>query len=148
MRNRQKLRRCCELTVAMSVVCVAYASSADEPKAAPAPPQVRTIGDILANPVRDEPVIISGTVVWRVVDNDYLLDDGTGKLIVDGGPIGHHSLDLPIDSTVDITGEVSVGPPGRQQPGPPEVAIFSVTKTDGTVVQLRAGPGPQWNAPQ
>lgn len=141
MRNSRKLRRCRELTVAMSVVCVAYAVCADEQKTA-APPQMRTLGQILANPVRDEPVIVSGTVVRRVVGNDYLLDDGTGQLIVDGGPIERHSLDLHIDSKVNITGEVSVGPPGRQQPGPPEVDIFSVTKADGTVVQVRSGPGP------
>jgi hypothetical protein len=137
-------RSALRLTLATGVVCVlSYGVSADEPRPA-APPQPRTIGDILANPVRDEPVIVSGTVVWRVVGNDYLLDDGTGKLIVDGGPIERHSLDLPIGSAVDITGEVSLGPPGRSEPRSPEVDIFSVTQNDGTVVQVRSGPGPRW----
>src|SRR5262245_10555253 len=106
-------------------------------EAAPVAAKSRTIAEVLANPIRDEVVTVRGNVTWRVKGNDYLLDDGTGKLIVDGGPIEHHSLDLPVDSTVVVTGEVSLGPSGRKEPRAPEISAYSVTKADGTVVQLR-----------
>src|SRR5262245_41065742 len=132
MTNARFSRRALELVLTTALVGIfSDAVSGEEVKPA-APPTRRTIGEILANPVRDEPVVVSGTVVRRIVENDYLLDDGTGTLVVDGGPIKHHSLDLPINSTVNITGEVGLGPRSRTEKRPPEVDIFSVTKADGT----------------
>jgi uncharacterized protein YdeI (BOF family) len=138
----QRKQRWLLATLALGTVCImAHAASSEE--APPAAPRARTIGDVLSSPVRDEVVTVRGKVVRRVAGNDYVLDDGTGNLVVDGGPIEKHSLDLPLDTHVEITGEVSLGPSKSPQPRSPEISIFSVTKADGTVVQIR-GAKPHW----
>jgi uncharacterized protein YdeI (BOF family) len=106
------------------------------------PASEATIGRILADPVRDQMVRISGEVVQHVGDNVYLVNDGTGRVAVDGGPPWHSKLRLPIGSEVTVTGEVGLGPPWLKKPRTPEIDIFSVVLPDGTRKTVRARQGP------
>lgn len=103
-----------------------------------------TIAQILANPVRDQMVTVSGQIVQHLRDNHYVLDDGTGRIVIDGGPIWYHQLNLPIGQQVRVTGEVSLGPTWLSSPRTPEIDICAAVLADGTVITVR-GPGrPPW----
>ena len=103
-------------------------------------PTATTIAHILNDPVHDHVVTLSGQLVHHIEDNAYLLDDGTGQTVIDGGPAWYHQLALPLGENVTITGKVSLGPPWFAEPRPPEIDVFAVALADGTVIDVR-GPG-------
>jgi uncharacterized protein YdeI (BOF family) len=85
------------------------------------------IGDLLREPFG---VTLSGKVV-SIMGNDFILDDSTGQIIVDGGPTWWHQINLSPSEQVTVVGELD-----RRG----EFDAFSITKADGSVIQIR-GPG-------
>lgn len=77
-------------------------------------------------------ITVSGQVV-SVVGNDFILDDGTGQIIVDAGPRWWQEISLSEGEEVSVTGEV-----GRSG----ELDAFSITRSDGTVLNIRPPQGP------
>jgi beta-lactamase regulating signal transducer with metallopeptidase domain len=117
-------------------------------------PVSRTIQQLLSDPVGAAVVQVRGQIVQAIGGNAFLLDDGTGQLIVHGGPPWYHTLALPVGETVSVIGELSVGSgegrgrgKGHARPGGahlPEINLLRVMEADGTVINVR-GPGrPPW----
>ncbi len=83
-----------------------------------AQPNDPTIGQIQANPgtYLDQILTLRGTVD-RVLDpNEFLLDDGTGQIVVDAGPPWYAQIDVPLGATVTVTGQIDhMGPPGKRR---------------------------------
>jgi hypothetical protein len=77
-------------------------------------------------------ITVRGQVV-SVVGNDFILDDGTGQIIVDAGPRWWQEISLSEGEEVSVTGEV-----GRSG----ELDAFSITRSDGTVLNIRPSQGP------
>lgn len=67
-----------------------------------------TIAEIQANPgsYYDQVVTIDGVVAMYVDENEFLLDDGTGQIIVDAGPPWYQQISTPTGSAVSITGQI------------------------------------------
>ncbi len=103
-----------------------------------------TIAQILVNPVRDQVVAVSGQIVQHLGDNDYVLDDGTGRIVIDGGPLWYHQLNLPIGQQVRVIGEVSLGPTWLASPRTPGIDICALVLADGTVITARRPGRPPW----
>ncbi|MEG4504723.1 NirD/YgiW/YdeI family stress tolerance protein [Microcoleus sp. F6_B4] len=74
---------------------------------------------------------ISGKVV-SVVGNDFILDDGTGQVIVDAGPRWWRQVNVTKNERLTVTGEMDEG----------EFDAFSIKRTDGTVINIRSPQGP------
>ncbi|MBE9167212.1 NirD/YgiW/YdeI family stress tolerance protein [Pleurocapsales cyanobacterium LEGE 06147] len=77
-------------------------------------------------------VTISGEVV-SVVGNDFVLDDGTGQIIVDAGPNWWHQIDVSQGEEVTVTGELGRGG---------ELDAYSITRSDGSTIEIRSPGGP------
>jgi uncharacterized protein YdeI (BOF family) len=86
------------------------------------------IGDLQ----RSNSVTITGQVV-SAVGNDFVLDDGSGQIIVDAGPRWWREINLTPGEQVTVTGEV-----GRSG----EFDAFAITKADGSVIEIRSPEGP------
>jgi uncharacterized protein YdeI (BOF family) len=83
---------------------------------------------------RQSGTIISGTV-RSVVGNEFILDDGTGEIIVDAGPRWYHQINLSEGEEVTVTGEYDDY----------DFDAFSITRSGGEVIQIRSGSGrPPW----
>ncbi|KPQ40411.1 MAG: DNA-binding protein [Phormidium sp.] len=83
---------------------------------------------------RTRGISISGTI-RSVVGNDFILDDGTGQVIVDAGPQRWHQLNLQEGEQVTVIGEYSDY----------EFDAFQITRSNGDVLTIRQGPGrPPW----
>ncbi|MBE9053381.1 DNA-binding protein [Nostocales cyanobacterium LEGE 11386] len=82
---------------------------------------------------RPRGVTITGQVE-SIVGNDFILNDGSGKIIVDAGPRWWHSIDLSQGERVTIVGEL--GSRGD------EFDAFTITRADGSVIQIRPAEGP------
>ncbi|MCU0526955.1 MAG: hypothetical protein MUF72_19275 [Elainella sp. Prado103] len=80
---------------------------------------------------RNPGVSISG-VIHSVVGNEFILDDGTGQIIVDAGPIWYHQLNLRPGEQVTVVGEYDDY----------DFDAFSITDSSGTVRQIRSPEGP------
>ncbi len=79
-------------------------------------------------------VTVSG-VIRSVVGNDFILDDGTGQIIVNAGPRWYHQLNFTPGERVTVVGKYDGG----------ELDAFTVTKSNGEVIQVRpAGGPPPW----
>ncbi len=86
-------------------------------------------------------ISVSGRVT-SVVGNSFVLDDGSGQVIVDAGPRWWQLIDLTVGEQLTVTGKV-----GRSG----ELDAFSITRSNGSVINIRppAGPpswagGPNW----
>lgn len=77
-------------------------------------------------------VTVSGEVV-SVVGNDFVLDDGTGQIIVDAGPNWWHQIDVSQGEEVTVTGELGRGG---------ELDAYSITRSDGSIIEIRSPGGP------
>jgi uncharacterized protein YdeI (BOF family) len=79
-------------------------------------------------------VAVSG-VIRSVVGNEFILDDGTGQIIVDAGPRWYHQLNLRQGEQVTVVGEYDDY----------DFDAFRITYENGEVVQIReAGGPPPW----
>jgi len=86
------------------------------------------IGDLRSS---NKGTTISGTVV-SVVGNDFILDDGTGQVIVDAGPRWWRQVNLTKNERVTVVGEMDEG----------EFDAFSIKRADGTTIEIRSPEGP------
>jgi hypothetical protein len=75
---------------------------------------------------------ISGKVI-SVVGNDFILDDDSGQIIVDAGPRWWQPLNLTVGEQITVTGEI-------ERSG--EFDAFSITRSNGTVINIRPAAGP------
>ncbi len=83
---------------------------------------------------RRQGVTISGQVRC-VVGNEFILDDGTGQIIVDAGPRWFQRIDLVSGERVTVTGEFDDEDDG-------EFDAFTITRSNGQVIQVRQPGGP------
>ncbi|MEN9519539.1 MAG: hypothetical protein RLZZ381_2127 [Cyanobacteriota bacterium] len=74
---------------------------------------------------------ISGEVT-SIVGNDFMLDDGTGEVIVDAGPRWWHQIDLTTGESVTVIGEMDEG----------EFEAFSIARENGETIEIRPPQGP------
>ncbi|WP_256678108.1 DNA-binding protein [Fischerella major] len=77
-------------------------------------------------------ITVSGKVT-QAVGNNFIIDDGTGQLIVDAGPRWWREINLKPGEQVTVTGELGRGG---------ELDAFSITREDGSVVDIRPYPRP------
>ncbi|PLZ96816.1 DNA-binding protein [Fischerella thermalis CCMEE 5198] len=77
-------------------------------------------------------ITVSGKVT-QAVGNNFIIDDGTGQLIVDAGPRWWREINLKPGEQVTVAGEL-----GRSG----ELDAFSITREDGSVVDIRPTQGP------
>jgi hypothetical protein len=76
-------------------------------------------------------ITVSG-VIRSVVGNDFVLDDGTGQIIVDAGPRWYHQLNFTPGERVTVVGEYDGD----------ELDAFTITRSNGDVMQIREPFGP------
>jgi hypothetical protein len=72
--------------------------------------------------------------VESIVGNNFVLNDGTGKIIVDAVPRWWHSINLSQGEQVTVTGEL--GSKGD------ELNAFTITRADNSVMHIRPAEGP------
>ena len=77
-------------------------------------------------------ITVSGTVT-SIVGNDFVLDDGTGQIIVDAGPRWWQAINVSEGERLTVTGEIGRGG---------ELDAFTITRSDGTVINIRPAQGP------
>lgn len=77
-------------------------------------------------------VTVSGRVT-SVVGNEFMLEDDSGQIIVDAGPRWWQTVDVSVGEELTVTGEVERGG---------ELDAFSITKGDGTIINIRPAEGP------
>ncbi|MBO0347644.1 OB-fold nucleic acid binding domain-containing protein [Phormidium pseudopriestleyi FRX01] len=80
---------------------------------------------------RTSGLTISGEIK-SVVGNEFILDDGTGQVIVDAGPHWYHQLDLREGERVTVVGKYE----GY------DLDAFTITRENGEVLQIRDSEGP------
>ncbi|AXY67934.1 DNA-binding protein [Thermosynechococcus sichuanensis E542] len=76
-------------------------------------------------------VTIRGTV-RSVVGNEFILDDGTGQVIVDAGPRWFHQINLQPGETVTVVGKYDDY----------DFDAFRITRANGEVINIRPHGGP------
>ena len=81
---------------------------------------------------RSEGTTVSGQIT-SIVGNDFVLDDGTGQIIVDAGPRWWQEIDLTQGEEVTVTGELGKGG---------EIDAYSITRGDGSTIEIRSPGGP------
>jgi uncharacterized protein YdeI (BOF family) len=81
---------------------------------------------------RSNGTTVSGEII-SVVGNDFVLDDGTGEIIVDAGPRWWQEINLSTGEEVKVTGELGKGG---------EIDAYSITRGDGSTVEIRSPEGP------
>ncbi|PIG90671.1 DNA-binding protein [Gloeocapsopsis sp. IPPAS B-1203] len=87
------------------------------------------IGDLQQRPPG---TTISGRV-GNIVGNDFILEDDSGQIIVDAGPRWWQQINLSPGEEVTVNGELGRGG---------EFDAFSITRANGTVIQIRPAQGP------
>ncbi len=76
-------------------------------------------------------ITVNGTV-RSVVGNEFILDDGTGQLIVDAGPRWYRSIDLSEGEQITVVGEYDDY----------DFDAYQITRANGEVITIREGSGP------
>lgn len=108
------------LTMAASISAVAV----------PAVAQAQTrIGNLQQRPAG---TTITGRVT-SVVGNDFIVEDGSGQIIVDAGPRWWQQINVSSGEQVTVVGELGRGG---------EFDAFSITRANGSVIQIRPAQGP------
>ncbi|MCG6134564.1 MAG: DNA-binding protein [Nostoc sp. LLA-1] len=82
---------------------------------------------------RPQGMTITGRVE-SIVGNNFVLNDGSGRIIVDAGPRWWHRINLSQGEQVTVTGEL--GSRGD------EFDAFTITRADKSVVNIRPQEGP------
>lgn len=80
---------------------------------------------------RTSGLTISGEI-RSVVGNQFILDDGTGQVIVDAGPRWYHQLDFREGERVTVMGKYE----GY------DLDAFTITRENGEILQIRDSEGP------
>jgi uncharacterized protein YdeI (BOF family) len=138
MKKKMMLVAALVLAVSLLAVGTAFAQTGTPPNSVPA-----TIAEILANPVRDQMVTLTGKITQIIEGNEFILDDSTGTILVDGGPPWFHKVDLSTGQAVTITGEVDLGKPGSDSTKT-EIDLFSF-ESEGQTTTIRESTGrPAW----
>lgn len=70
--------------------------------------------------------------IRSVVGNEFILDDGTGQIIVDPGPRWYHQLDFREGERVTVMGKYE----GY------DFDAFTITRENGEVLRIRDSEGP------
>lgn len=79
-------------------------------------------------------VEIEGRVA-EVFGNRFVLDDGTGGVLVEAGPPRHHRIDVEVGEAVRMRGE----------PDAEGFDAFEITRADGETLRVRPDSGqPPW----
>ncbi|WP_414527774.1 DNA-binding protein [Nodularia chucula] len=78
-------------------------------------------------------ITIAGRV-QSIIGNKFILNDGTGDIIVDAGPRWWQDINLSMGEQVTVTGELS-------KKGD-EFNAFSITRATGSVIEIRSPQGP------
>nr|WP_315862835.1 DNA-binding protein [Trichothermofontia sichuanensis] len=90
-----------------------------------------SIRDLQRNPG----IPISGEI-RSVVGNKFILDDGTGQIIVDAGPRWYYQLNLTTGERVTVLGKYD---------GHGDFDAYTITRQGGEVIPIReAGGPPPW----
>lgn len=76
-------------------------------------------------------ITVSGEI-RSVVGNDFVLDDGTGQIIVDAGPMWYHQLNLREGERVTVVGIYDDY----------DFDAFEITRSNGEIIRIRDGAGP------
>ncbi|MEA5537899.1 DNA-binding protein [Limnoraphis robusta Tam1] len=74
---------------------------------------------------------ISG-VVTAVFGNKFVIDDGTGQILVETGPPWYHQIQINQGEAVTVVGEYDDN----------DFDAFTITRQDGTVLNIRPASGP------
>lgn len=99
-----------------------------------------TVGEA-KNAASDAAATITGEV-GLLHDNEFTLTDSSGTIKFECGPSWYKNLNLVVGEKVTVTGEIDRGKTGAKAA---ELDAFSVTKADGSTVEVRKGPGkPPW----
>jgi len=85
------------------------------------------IGDLR----RDPGTTIAGTV-RAVVGNEFILDDGTGQVIVDAGPHWYHRVNIREGERLTVIGEYDDY----------DFDAFRIVRSNGEVIFIQSGEGP------
>lgn len=80
---------------------------------------------------RNAGVSISGQI-RSVVGNEFILDDGTGQIIVDAGPRWYREINLSAGEQVTVVGEYDDD----------DFDAYQITRRNGEVIQIRQPGGP------
>ncbi|MGK7921261.1 MAG: DNA-binding protein [Trichodesmium sp.] len=99
------------IAIGMGIIAIATPSLAQTP-----------IGELQR---RDRNLTISGQVIG-VSDNEFMLDDGTGQILVDVYP--NQSVNLSVGEQVTVVGEYDDD----------DFDAFSITRQDGSVIDIRS----------
>ncbi len=93
------------------------------------------------NAPHDTEATITG-LVGALGNNEFTLTDDTGTIKFECGPSWYKQVDLVAGEKVTVTGEIDKGKTGASAA---ELDAFSVTKSDGSKVEIGAGGGkPPW----
>lgn len=111
-----------KIVAAFAVVCVAvsgfWAWSGIPVVAAQNQNTAPTIAQIQANPAAfyDQIVTLNGTLSVYVDENEFLLDDGTGQIVVDPGPPWYREIMIAQGTRISVTGQIDwIGAPGNRR---------------------------------
>lgn len=70
--------------------------------------------------------------VTQVVGNEFILDDGTGQIIVDAGPRWYHQINVSPGERLTVVGEYDGD----------DFDAFTITRSNGEVITVRSPGGP------
>ncbi|WP_428012968.1 NirD/YgiW/YdeI family stress tolerance protein [Baaleninema sp.] len=105
------------------------------PSLSVARPNIRLVQNTSIGELQNrEGITISGEIVaWGEADeNEFVLQDSSGQVVVDAGPRWWQNLNLNLGDTVTVQGEMDDG----------EFDAFSITYANGTTVFIRNPEGP------
>jgi uncharacterized protein YdeI (BOF family) len=103
-----------------------------------------TVSAIVANPVRDQVVEVSGIISQGTEGNEYTLTSGADTIKIELGPVWFKAHVLTLGQSVTVTGEVGLGKDGTAAA---EIDVFNVKDDKGaTIADVRseAGGKPAW----
>jgi len=80
---------------------------------------------------RNSGTTVSG-IVRRIVGNEFILDDGTGQIIVDAGPRWYRQINLSEGERVTVVGEYDDY----------DFDAYRITRSNGQIIQIRNPEGP------
>lgn len=76
-------------------------------------------------------VSITGQV-RSVMGNEFVLDDGTGQIIVDAGPRWYHTISVSVSERLTVVGSYDDD----------DFDAYTITRGNGEVIQIRPASGP------